>query len=255
MLDAADPRDPDNLLDEALSGDLARVQALVSAGANLEAKGLIRGTTSLHHASERGHINVVQYLIECGADKEARTSSRSTPLFDAVSAGQLSVVQLLVDHGANKEAANNIGLTPLIIASMKAYLTIAEYLLDNGCDRDNTGLNEKGFTALHHATNCGHLEIALLLMRYGARIDIRDNGGFLPAENAVLLNRHAIGDAIRAEEIRRHDHGFKRDRSTISGTEEYEAARRPRVELVVEAADESDDDDDDDDDDDEGEGK
>jgi hypothetical protein len=55
-----------------------------------------------------------------------------------------------------------------------------------------------------------------------------------------------------SEEIRRRDHGFKRDRSTIELTEEHEASRRPLVEEQeakqeeeVEV-DESDDDDDDD---------
>ena len=54
-------------------------------------------------------------------------------------------------------------------------------------------------------------------------------------------------DAIRAEEIRRRDHGFKRDRSTIEGTEKNEASKRPRAEeqVAAEAVDESDDDDDD----------
>jgi hypothetical protein len=67
------------------------------------------------------------------------------------------------------------------------------------------------------------------------------------------MGHRAFADALRAEEIRRRDHGFKRDRSTIEGTEEHEAAKRPRVEeaVVAKAVDESDDDDDDDDDDDE----
>jgi len=80
--------------------------------------------------------------------------------------------------------------------------------------------------------------------------------------------RTAFGDAVRAEEIRRRDHGFKRSRieEEDGGTEEGEAVanRRPRVEgpeaVVVEAAaaavaaGESTDDDDDDDDYDEEDG-
>ena len=72
-----------------------------------------------------------------------------------------------------------------------------------------------------------------------------------PADTATRRGNHAFADAIRVEEIRRRDHGFKRDRSTIPGTEEYEAAKRPRVEAQegADLVDESDDDDDDDDDD------
>jgi len=69
----------------------------------------------------------------------------------------------------------------------------------------------------------------------------------------ALNGHHHIADAIRAEEIRRRDHGFKRDRSTIEGTEEHEAAKRPRVEEEAAAKQEEESEGDDDDDDDEDE--
>jgi len=99
--------------------------------------------------------------------------------------------------------------------------------------------------------------------REGAKLDARTNDGETPADLATSRGHHAFADAVRAEEIRRRDHGFKRDRSTIEGTEEHEAAQRPRAEreaeeaaaaLAAAAADESDDDDDDDDEDEEEEG-
>ena len=90
------------------------------------------------------------------------------------------------------------------------------------------------------------------MTRHGVKLDARTNTGETPADIATRSGHQAFADAIRAEEIRRRDHGFKRDRSTIEGTEEHEAAKRPRVEEVAkqeeEEVDESDDDDDDDDD-------
>jgi len=129
---------------------------------------------------------------------------------------------------------------------------VAEYLLDKGCDRDLT--DNDGWTALHWAAAYNHLYVAQVLFRYGAKLDARTNRGETPADVATRRGHHHIADAIRAEEIRRRDHGFKRDRSTIAGTEEHEAAKRPRVEepaAAAEEVDESDDDDDDDDDEDE----
>jgi ankyrin repeat protein len=128
---------------------------------------------------------------------------------------------------------------------------VAEYLLDQGCDRDH--VDDRGWTPLHYASSRGTIEVAQLLFRYGAKLDARNNNGETPTDVAIRRGHQHIADAIRAEEIRRRDHGFKRDRSTIEGTEEHAAAKRPRVEEVAveEAVDESDDDDDDDDDDDE----
>jgi len=132
------------------------------------------------------------------------------------------------------------------------HVDVAEYLLDQGCDRDH--VDDHGDTALHFAAQRGYLAVAQLLFRYGAKLDYLNNAGQTPSDIATARGHHAFAAAIRAEEIRRRDHGFKRDRSTIEGTEEHEAAKRPRVEEEVkqqEAVDESDDDDDDDDDDEE----
>jgi len=131
---------------------------------------------------------------------------------------------------------------------------VAEYLLDQGCDINHA--DDEGMTALHLAAWYNHLHVAQLLFRYGVKLDARDNDGRTAADLATEEGYDDIADAIRAEELRRRDHGFKRDRSTIEGTEEHEAAKRPRVEAVEkEAVDESDDDDDDDDEDDEEEGR
>jgi len=139
-------------------------------------------------------------------------------------------------------------------ACFEGFADVAEYLLDQGCDRDFA--DNAGWTALHCAAEGGYLDVAQVLFRYGAKLDARSNAGETPADVAIRRGHHAFADAVRAEEIRRRDHGFKRDRSTIEGTEEHEAAKRPRVEEEAkqEEVDESDDDDDDDDDEDD-EGK
>ena len=49
--------------------------------------------TPLRLASFNGHISVVQYLCEKGADKEARDRDDNTPLHCAASEGHLSVMQ------------------------------------------------------------------------------------------------------------------------------------------------------------------
>ena len=63
-----------------------------------------------HHctsAARKGHLPVVQYLCEQGADKEARDDDGSTPLLWAALNGHLPVVQYLCEQGADKEARDN----------------------------------------------------------------------------------------------------------------------------------------------------
>ena len=51
------------------------------------------GVGPLYIASYNGHLSVVQYLVQQGADKDMTTSKGSTPLIFAAQDGHLSVVQ------------------------------------------------------------------------------------------------------------------------------------------------------------------
>jgi ankyrin repeat protein len=184
-------------------------------------------------------------LIELGADVNKAGDNGMTPLICAATNNHGRVAELLVQKGAAKDKASRGGTTPLMAACCHGHMAVATILLDNGCNGDL--VDNRGRTALHWAAARGDVEVAQVLFRHGVKLDVRDNHGRTPADLATELGHHAVTDALRAEEIRRRDHGFKRDPSTIEGTEEHEAAKRPRVE--EEAESEGDDDDDDDDDD------
>ena len=57
---------------------------LVAAGANVNAKDSLSGKSPLHHAmackAKRGNQEVVQFLIDHGADVNARDNAGMTPL-------------------------------------------------------------------------------------------------------------------------------------------------------------------------------
>ena len=58
----------------------------------------------------------IQYLIENGANIEAKDCREETPLHLASSYGKTEVVKYLVSKGANKNAKNNDGKTPYDVA-------------------------------------------------------------------------------------------------------------------------------------------
>ena len=147
---------------------------------------------------------------------------------------ELAAKQKVQDaNKANKERFDRHGCTPLMQAVDHRQFSIVEYLLEKGCLTDppmERDVWHRG-TALHRAVCIRKgAEYVELLMRYGANIDALTFNGDKAIDIAIRFRRHAVVDAIRAEEIRRRDRGFKRDRSTIPGTEEYEAAKQPRVE-------------------------
>lgn len=76
LVGCASQKDVD-LVDAALSGDLARVQALLKQGANIEATAF-DGLTSLDAAANEGHLDVVKYLVAAGAAVNGTTNGNQT---------------------------------------------------------------------------------------------------------------------------------------------------------------------------------
>lgn len=78
---------------------------------------------------------IVQLLVESGADINARDIDGWEPLMYAVRSGRPDIVRKLIELKANVNAQNVDGLTPLMIAVYFNQTTdIAKILLDNGAD-------------------------------------------------------------------------------------------------------------------------
>ena len=67
-------------------------------------------------------LQIVQYLIEKGADIEAQNQYQYTPLHIACLKGHLEIVQYLIEKRANIEAKNKNQKTPLHFACKEGHL-------------------------------------------------------------------------------------------------------------------------------------
>ena len=84
--------------------------------------------TALHCAVDKGHIYVVQVLIDAGADIEAKDNMGHSPLHLACRSGTLAIVKMLVDAGAGVHLKDNEGGTCLMLAGAKGHTDIVRYL-------------------------------------------------------------------------------------------------------------------------------
>jgi len=80
--------------------------------------------------------------------------------------GLTNIVQWIIDAGANVNAKNNIGGTPLMIASQYGHEVCVKLLLDVGADVN--AKNKDGWTALMFASRYGHKDVVELLKKHGA---------------------------------------------------------------------------------------
>lgn len=153
---------------------------MIDAGANLEAKtipdyGAL--TPLIDHISD-GRTDIALFLIEQGADVNAKALNDFTPIFYALSRDDpkvFSVVEALVKKGASVTQPNGGGKTPLMQAaeSKKEGLKLTKFLLENGADKDVNTQNKLGATALHVAALIPNQDVAELLLKYGARLDLK----------------------------------------------------------------------------------
>jgi hypothetical protein len=87
------------LLTAARKGNLAEVKALLGKGANLEAK-TRHGITPLFYAASHGNVDVLNYLIEKGADINVRDSFyKASALAFTVQNDHMDAALILVQKG------------------------------------------------------------------------------------------------------------------------------------------------------------
>ncbi|XP_050428178.1 tonsoku-like protein [Adelges cooleyi] len=96
-------------------GNVKLVLSLLKQGHSVNA-GDTLGWTALHEASNYGYVDVVNVLLDHGADINNRGGpccEGITPLHDAAACGNLEVIDCLLDRGANPLVRTNQGETPL----------------------------------------------------------------------------------------------------------------------------------------------
>ena len=123
--------DPGIILSAAKYGSVALIKKLGNyGGANINAKDNV--STVLHYAAWGGNLDVVKYLVDKGADINAKTGAllgMTTVLHAAALGGNPEVVKFLVDKGADINAKDNDGYTVLDYTSNDE---VRNYLISRG---------------------------------------------------------------------------------------------------------------------------
>ncbi|MDH4227644.1 MAG: ankyrin repeat domain-containing protein [Deltaproteobacteria bacterium] len=182
------------LIDAARSGNTSMIYALAALGADVNAKDK-NGYTPLHHAMNRGDDEVVKFLIEKGADVNAKASSDGkTPLLIE---GSHETVKLLLASGADIKAIDKDGNTAMHTAGAY-YKDVAEAIIAKGGDVN--AKNIYGFTPLHVAARAddggGVVEV---LLSKGAEVNAKaGEDGATPLHLAIESGDAAMVEAIVA---------------------------------------------------------
>jgi ankyrin repeat protein len=121
-----------SLVDAADEGDAKMVRELLAAGADANYTKDGDGRTALHKAARWGYLEIVQALVDAGADVQKRRMDGCTALIMAASNGHLEVVKALVSANADVNQANNRGQTPINKATDSNKAPVVEFLKSVG---------------------------------------------------------------------------------------------------------------------------
>jgi len=114
------------------AGNLAEVQQDISTDPALVRAMEWDNATALHDAVGQNHPDVAAYLLDKGAQVNAKTKDGLTPLHMAAQNGNIPIIELLISRGATINAIDSKGWTPLARAIKWEHPEAARALTEHG---------------------------------------------------------------------------------------------------------------------------
>ncbi|THX36906.1 hypothetical protein D6D10_06297 [Aureobasidium pullulans] len=142
--------------------------------------------TALKYACAIGRHEIVEYLLESGADVPKPCDYLSLPLDIACRNGALEVIEMLLAYGAKANACDSGALTA---ACKGGHIEVAQLLLAQGADVVGRRNRE---TPIQAACSEGHLELVKLLLANGADHNAAGGSSGSALSNACLSGNTAL---------------------------------------------------------------
>ncbi|MGL5028592.1 MAG: ankyrin repeat domain-containing protein [Wolbachia pipientis] len=197
----------EQLFNAVVQGNIGQIEELIVAGAEVNAvdegekafsrlsalsntreRGVVEAAniqqlrlTPLHYAVLSGR-EMVELLIEKGANINAVNESKNTPLHAATLSGKREVVELLIGEGAHIDAIDDNGNTPLSWAAEHSQKGVIESLLEKGANIDV--IDGDGNTPLNCVIISNKIDNAELIVNHIAKLEA--TGLYVSPENIQL---------------------------------------------------------------------
>ena len=145
------------------------------------------GFLPLHYACTNGHLEVVQLLLEFGADCSSSIIG-SNPVETAAAAGNLELIELLVEFGASIQDHGPGGSPPIVVAANANQVECVAFLLElgadvNACDASMNNSLHAGAKIFDSPT-----PLIRLLLDAGGNMKALNSKGLTPLHLALNLN-------------------------------------------------------------------
>ncbi|NND73239.1 MAG: hypothetical protein HKN43_16820 [Rhodothermales bacterium] len=148
--------------------------------------------TLLASAAVANQLDVIQLLLDAGANVDIASDSGFTALHYAVVNDQLDAVNKLLQSGASVSTWTDDGRTALHLAAKHNAVRLFQPLVNAGSEVDLRAAGND--TPLIHGINQRHVESVAALIDLGANIELQTRAGYSPLAHAV---RKSTGSVVQ----------------------------------------------------------
>ncbi|CAC5377157.1 unnamed protein product [Mytilus coruscus] len=165
------------------------VEMLLQAGAdpNLTSSD---GTTALLTACYQGSTKIVQILVNHQSDINVCNPQRYSSIHIAAWNGYYQIVNILLKAGMHHDTATRDGNTPIALAAHGGHQSVIDILLPLGCNVNNADKDKD--TALHYAAYNNMVVGVRKLLECGADPNCQNSYKATPLWNAVYMKHKDI---------------------------------------------------------------
>lgn len=213
------------LYNAAKSGDVEKVEDLIAHGVDVNQLPY-QGTSAFAIACVYKHMDVIDVLLDAGADVDLRSRDGLTPLMEVISQSRnehIEVVQLLLNEGADMRAGMN-DMSPLYYAIQHEKFPIISLLLRYGADVNQA--TDDFSTPLMIASLYGYTSLVKALLSYGADVRVKDTKGMSALSYALKSMNTKNGKKDKSQIIQ-----MLLDAGAVAQGPKEEAALKPYISL------------------------
>lgn len=152
------------------------------------------GRTALHHAATRRSCEIMELLVDAGADPAGYSDNDVSPAMYAAHHNFVDGLKILSDAGADLLAVTKEGDTALAWAAVGSSPRALEFLLQSGASPNV--LDDFGLSPLHHSIDFSCEENVKILLCHGADPNMLSEIGETPLSAAVRRCRNKVSMAV-----------------------------------------------------------